>query len=264
MLIAIIIVILAIGAGVVSAYQYLDGVKKDKENAALNSEIKAAQSESLELSKKLSEAQNKTILKADQLIKAQNEIIDLQKRLSLYTIGDGKIPLLTVSGGDLYRTETTSDYSLDFVIHNNSDYPLRNISLKFSDNLSMMNKIRREYGPYIPSIESVVKLKNDLYVKKDISSLSPNASLIIYTGYIPTEFFDKADSVSPFYLINILWDNGSYELTFSLKKIKERLVMTDIKIWDNYERQNLNIKELYKNIKYKNVPLDKSVYDLNH
>lgn len=103
-IVAVIIIVLALGAGLFSAYQYIDGVKKDKEDKeraeqlsdaqgkALKAteQISTAQEKALKATSELKDEQKKTIIKAEELIAAQNKINELQDKILKQSESQGK------------------------------------------------------------------------------------------------------------------------------------------------------------------------------
>ncbi len=142
--VVIIIMVLACGAGIVSAYQYIESAKKDKrdkemslklneaQDKALKSseEIAAAQRQALQASIELKEAQNQTISKANELIEAQNKIQELQNETILQVVGSGH-PRLKIMN--------SSGQNFSFFIKASQNYPVYGAHLRVTDAVKIIN-----------------------------------------------------------------------------------------------------------------------------
>lgn len=142
-IVILVIIVIALSAGVLSAYQYYDGVKKDNHNdeiqnklieaqqKALNAseEISAAQHKTLELSEQLKVAQDQNIAKANDLIVAQAKINELQDETIKQVTGDGypRLNLMNSIGPNF-----------DFSINGNSEYPIFNVNTRITDSEKLL------------------------------------------------------------------------------------------------------------------------------
>lgn len=149
------ILVLAIGAGVVSAYQYYDSVLKDNENDSLNKELQQAQKEKIELSKRLEVKANSIIDKNSSILNKTAELIEKQYNLikSAYGYGYSEISFYAVDSNTCQlSTENVSEFPLyeatievfDFTDIKVSDFPKANdghiyisqeLKTKYSKNL---------------------------------------------------------------------------------------------------------------------------------
>ena len=141
-LIAGLIIVLALLAGIVSAYQYVEGSKKDKRDSentkklidaqekALKAsiEISAAQKKTLDVSNELKIAQQNNITKTEKLSDAQNKINELQGEVLKQVIGSGHPRL---------RIMNSAGNNFQVFILPNSGYPIYQIYLRISDAAKM-------------------------------------------------------------------------------------------------------------------------------
>lgn len=128
-ILATVIILIASAAGVLSAYQYLDGVKKDKKNDQttekliktqeelniINKEISLAQQKALQLSEELKVSQKESLEKSDDLIHAQSKINELQAEIINQVIGKGYPKLMLMnSQGDKFQVylKGSTDYPI--------------------------------------------------------------------------------------------------------------------------------------------------------
>ena len=84
-----VILILALSAGVYSAYQYIDGVKKDRENEETSIKLSKAQEKALKATEEIAFAQKQTIKKTNELVEAQKTITNLQDEIIKQVLGNG-------------------------------------------------------------------------------------------------------------------------------------------------------------------------------
>ncbi|UPT69712.1 MAG: hypothetical protein M0D53_11155 [Flavobacterium sp. JAD_PAG50586_2] len=198
-LIVIIIIVLALGAGLYSAYQYIDGVKKDKENKERSDQLIDAQEKALHATEQISEAQEKalqatselkdeqrkTIIKAEELIAAQNKISELQDETLKQITGGNAVPKLSV-----FATER----NVQIRLLNDENYSIRNV--------------RVVYDIYLQDAEPPNRVK--------IRDFHPGDLLIKSSEFINNETF--ADSNDYICNIWVAWLNGVYRARFHFKK----------------------------------------------
>lgn len=133
-IIIIAIILFTFGAGILSAYQYYDGAKKDKQNDLLNNALQTSQA-------KIIEEQQKNNQKAD-------ELVDVYKKLDIANeeikkVQEETINLLT--GGPSFGhfvavgiTEaTTGSFSLNFI--NRGDFQLYDVTANIIDYMILYN-----------------------------------------------------------------------------------------------------------------------------
>lgn len=128
-IVIVVIVIIALGAGLLSAYQYIEGVKKDTKNDqttqqlikaqqevnTINQKISSAQEKVIHLSEELKISQQQSLKKSDDLINAQNKINALQTEIIDQVIGKGYPAIkLMNSHGDNFQVylQASSDYPI--------------------------------------------------------------------------------------------------------------------------------------------------------
>jgi hypothetical protein len=139
-----VIVIIALAAGLLSAYQYIDSIRKDSKdeetsNKLINAQQKAlkasedisiAQQKTLDISEKLKEAQYQNIVKANDLIEAQAKINQLQGEIIKQVTGDGypRFNLMNSLGNNF-----------EFSISGSSNYPIINVNTRVSNSQKLLS-----------------------------------------------------------------------------------------------------------------------------
>lgn len=143
-LIVSIIVVVALVAGVLSAYQYIESNMKDKKDDAnakklaksqedllnANEKISLSQAIALKASERLNDAQLETIEKANDLIEAQNKIDRLQGEVIKQVLGDGYPALL-------FTDSQGSEFEI--FIKSSSSYPIFDLRLRIIDGEKLKN-----------------------------------------------------------------------------------------------------------------------------
>ncbi|SFC34000.1 hypothetical protein SAMN04487891_10966 [Flagellimonas taeanensis] len=133
-IIASIIVLVALAAGILSAWQYLDGKKSEKESDKLQQELSAVQKEVLQKTEEVVTAQEKSLQKNDELIRAQSEnnklsmeLIETQNQLNQLqgetlkqVIGDGWLRI---------NVEWNNENEFELMVESMSQYPIYETSI---------------------------------------------------------------------------------------------------------------------------------------
>lgn len=147
-----IIIIIALAAGLLSAYQYIDGVQKDKNNKnttiqlikaqqeinAVNNKISDAQEKALILSEELKNSQNHSLEKSNALIEAQSKISKIQSEIIDQVIGKGY---------PIFNLMNSKGENFEVFIQGSSDYPLYKVFVKLldSEKLIKCKAIHKDY-----------------------------------------------------------------------------------------------------------------------
>lgn len=125
-----VILILALSAGVYSAYQYIDGVKKDRKNEETSIKLSKAQEKALKATEEIAFAQKQTIKKTNELVEAQKTITNLQDEIIKQVLGNG-YPKLNVIN--------SKGENFDFFIQGNNQYPIFKINIRITDAEKILN-----------------------------------------------------------------------------------------------------------------------------
>lgn len=125
-----VILILALSAGIYSAYQYIDGVKKDRKNEETSIKLSEAQHKALKATEDIAFAQKQTIEKTNELVEAQKQINILQDEIIKQVLGNGYPKLKVInSKGD----------NFDFFIQGSNQYPIFKINFRITDAEKILN-----------------------------------------------------------------------------------------------------------------------------
>ena len=192
--IAGLIIILALLAGIVSAYQYIEGSKKDKRDndnskklieaqekvLKANDEISAAQKKALDASAELKQSQQSNISKTQELVQAQRKINDLQGEMLKQVNGHGypKLDIISPVGNDF-----------ELFIKPSSGYSIYQLNIVISDATKM------KQCPF-NSTGKIVIVNKSCYDKSQI--LSPQNSTDLTGGVM--NFIGFKLSKKPYYL----------------------------------------------------------------
>lgn len=197
----IVIIVIALGAGLLSAYQYVEGVKKDKENDkttqqlikaqqevnTINQKISLSQEKALLLSEELKKSQQQSIEKSDDLINAQTKINDLQSEIINQVIGKGYPTLkLMNSHGDNFK----------IYLQGSSEYPIFKVYFRLIDAEKLKNCSANISSEKVEINQSCY---NSSLIIDPNQSIDVNGKLMHFTGhelakkdyYLVTEFMCK-------------------------------------------------------------------------
>lgn len=215
-----VIIIIALSAGVLSAYQYYDSVLKDSKDEqtsnklieaqqkALNAteDIAKVQGKALVVSEELKEAQNQNIEKSNSLIKAQIKIYQLQDEIIKQVIGKGypRLNLLNSSGSNF-----------EFSISGNSNYPIFKVNTRILDSQKLLACKHM-------NVSNVVEIDKSCYFAAiiwsegqpiDLSGTHLNFINLLLPKqeyYLTTEFICKNINVVQYSIIKFDGDNSNH------------------------------------------------------
>ena len=197
----IVIIIIALSAGLLSAYQYIDSVRKDSKDEQTSNKLIEAQQKALKatediakvqekaliVSEELKEAQNTNITKANNLIEAQAKVNQLQDELIKQMIGQGhpRLNLMNSSGSNF-----------EFAINGSSNYPIFKVNTRISDSQKMLTCKHKSFPNKIELDKSCYDL---CILYSDNQVIDLNGILIIFINfslpkqdyYLTTEFICK-------------------------------------------------------------------------
>lgn len=196
-----VIVIIALAAGLLSAYQYIDSVHKDSKDEEISNRLIEAQQKALKatediakvqekalvVSENLKDAQDQNIIKSNNLIEAQAKVNQLQDELIKQVIGEGypRLNLMNSSGSNF-----------EFSVNGSSHYPIFKVNTRISNsqkllackNNSFPNKVELDKSCYdsgtIYSGNQAVDLNGTLLIFLNLSLPKKNY-------YLSTEFMCK-------------------------------------------------------------------------
>lgn len=227
-IVGIIIVVIALSAGLLSAYQYIESSNKDRKNDetteklikaqqeinVINHQISNAQQTSLTLSKELKISQQKSIEKSDALIDAQAKINILQSEIINQVLGKGypTLKLMDAQGSNF-----------KIYLEPSTNYPIFKVSVKLADSeklldchfLNYPNKIVVNKSCYDNSLLLQSNHPMDL-IGNQITFI--NSEIPKKNYYLMTEFICKNINVIQYSIIkynkqNLQHDYRIYEIS---------------------------------------------------
>lgn len=200
-IVGIIIVVIALSAGLLSAYQYTESSKKDKNNDettgklikaqqeinAINQQISNAQQTSLTLSRELKISQQKSIEKSNALIDAQAKINVLQSEIISQVVGKG-YPVL--------KLMNAQGPNFKIYIQSSTDYPIYQVYYRLIDSQKLFDCKAVKHPTKVEIDKSCYD--NSLIIEPS-QSLDLNGKLMHFIGseiqkknyYLMTEFICK-------------------------------------------------------------------------
>lgn len=224
-----VIVIIALSAGLLSAYQYIDSVRKDSKDEQTSNKLIEAQQKALKatediakvqekalvVSEELKEVQNQNITKSNNLIEAQAKINQLQDELIKQVIGQGhpRLNLMNSSGSNF-----------EFSINGSSNYPIFKVNTRISNSQKLLackhnsfsNKVELDKSCYDPCI---------IYSQNQAIDL--NGTLMIFINlllpkqdyYLTTEFMCKNIKVVQYSIIK--YDGNKSNHSFRIYEVSK-------------------------------------------
>lgn len=165
-------------------------------------------------------------------------------------------PPIIIAEGLPYNTPYSKDYKIKLTVINNSNYPIRDVKIKFSDRYSYLNQNKRLYGPYDVSLEKKIDLLSEINVSKDLGTLPGRSNQLFYEAYVPKGLIYKNSPKihNPNYTIEITSENGKFEIDFELIKYtfdsRTTIIMNKIQMWDYINNRKLIAKKYYQDMRY--------------
>jgi len=173
--------------------------------------------------------------KIDELRNENNELSSklMDKSLDIYKnlTGDGNKPVLIV-GTDQLNVDPNfiipSYYMIQFIIKNESKYPMRNVKVRITDFTGRemikygvkhtVNGLTIGFG--VRDIETEMK-NYDLNPTFDIAALSPNVKKLLYR----TTYSHVLSVMDAHYNVEVIWDNGHFIHLVTLKSDGDNLIL---------------------------------------
>lgn len=173
--------------------------------------------------------------KIDELRRENNELSSklMDKSLDIYKnlTGDGNKPILIVGTTPLNVDSNfiiPSYHMIQFIIKNESKYPLRNVKVRITDFTGRemikygvkhtVNGLTMGFG--VKNIDTELR-DYDLNPTFDIAALSPNVSTLLYrTTYSPA-----LSVIDAHYNVEVIWDNGHFIHLVTLKTDGDNLIL---------------------------------------
>ncbi|MGM8361485.1 hypothetical protein ACSV4D_06185 [Flavobacterium sp. ARAG 55.4] len=257
-IIAIIIIMVALSAGLLSAYQYIDSTKKEKENEKttqqlikaqqkinnINHQISNAQQTSLNLSKELKIAQQKSLEKSEELINAQFKINHLQSEMINQVLGKGypRLKLMNAQGSNF-----------KIYLEPSTNYPIFKVSIKLSDSKKLLNC---QFSNYPDKIVVNKSCYDDSLLLQSYHPLDLIGNQITFIDseipkknyYLMTEFICKNIIVVQYSIIkydkqNLHHDYRIYEISKSDSSFSRLLENTNKEITDEVYKENFLLEK---------------------
>lgn len=133
-IIIIAIILFTFGAGILSAYQYYDGAKKDKQNDLLNNALQASQTKIIEEQQKNNQKANELVDVYQKLDLANQEIKKVQEETINILTGGPSFGYFVA--GDITKA-TSGSFSLEFM--NPGNYQLYDVTANIIDYMVLYN-----------------------------------------------------------------------------------------------------------------------------
>lgn len=239
-LIVVIIVTIALSAGLLSAYQYIDSVKKDKKNDdttqqlikaqqevnVINQQISNAQKKSLALSEELKIAQQQSFEKSNDLIEAQTKINVLQSEIINQVIGKG-YPVLKLidSKGENFK----------IYLKASSEYPIFQVYFRIVDSHKLLNCEAITYP-------NKVEINKSCYDFAQI--FDPNQSLDINGKLM--HFVDFTLPKKDYYLVTEFMCKNIKVIQYSIVKYVEKKLQYNYRVYE-VSRDDASFLKLLEN-----------------
>lgn len=222
------IILVALAAGLISAWQYIDAAKTERKKEQLQSELKAsadslaiAQKESLYKADKLITAQEENNRIAIDLIAAQKKINHLQNETLKEIIGDG-YPIVEFSN--------YGDNSVRTKISNNSKYLFRIDEYIITDCKELLKRGIKEEGNF--------KIHRDDYFKVSKVFTGDN---ILPTGFLPTNYTFLKDETK--YISTLIKALNVSTIQYSVIKFKGENIDHEYKIFKLEDNNSFRLLE---------------------
>ena len=227
--VAALIIVLALLAGVVSAYQYIESSKKDKKDSentnklidaqekALKAtgEISATQKQALDVSNELKLSQQDNISKTEKLAEAQKKINELQGEMLKQVIGSGypKLKIMNSLGNNF-----------QFFIEPSTGYPIYQTNLRISD-AAKMKQCPFETVGKTTNIDKTCYDKCELFKSSQpfdmIGSLMNLIEFILpkKSYYLVTEFMAKNVTCIQYSILK--YENGKVKHSYRIYEVSK-------------------------------------------
>jgi len=245
--------IIAIIGGVVSAVgTFLHNKQSSEKSTRIETGVNKANEEVAELRKQndtLKTNSDAQLNKIDELRKENNILSSklMDKSLDIYnnlTGGEGNKPLIIIDPSSIMNDDNpaTPYYSLvQFLVKNNGEYPLRNVTVKIRDFCGremIKYGVKHTVNGMLMSGGVIDKEKEykefNLYPEFPVGTLAPNVRLLLYrTTYSP-----NLTPIPANYSVEVFWDGG-YLIHFVTFKIeRDQLVLDHWEALFNGEKFN--------------------------